>query len=65
MRQQKYDNIKRAAYCGKYPDTFRECLSSIPLEIQNALPWNELARLVDVIHQSYEAGHTAGWKEAK
>lgn len=65
MTANKYNKILKAAKAGRYPDTFRTCLGMITEDIQNSLPWHQLAELVDTIHDSYENGHTAGWKEAQ
>lgn len=65
MTTSKYNKIKKAAKAGHYHDTFCTCLNMIPEGVQNSLPWHQLAQLVDTIHESYENGHTAGWKEAQ
>lgn len=63
MTSSKYNKIKNATTVGKYPDTFETCLNMIPEEIKNALPWYQVAQLVDIINRSYESGHTAGYRE--
>lgn len=65
MLSEKMARIKKDSKCGKYPHTFSTCLKMIPTSIQDKLPAHDLAKLVDVINDSYENGHTAGWREAR
>lgn len=65
LKKHKYQRIKKGSKTGKYLDTFDTCLKLIPEDVQKALPWHQLAKLVDVIQASYEKGFEAGWEEAK
>ncbi|MEF2736056.1 MAG: hypothetical protein U0N15_02365 [Bifidobacterium choerinum] len=56
--------IKHYAHCGKYGETFARCLGMIPDEVREALPAQQVAALVDAIHDSYEAGYRAGLRDA-
>ena len=56
--------IRHYAQCGQYPSTFRTCLDMIPDDVRDALPAQQVAALVDVIHDSYETGYRAGMDDA-
>lgn len=56
--------IKHYARCGQYGETFDRCLESIPADASEALPAQQVAAIVDAIHDAYEAGYRAGIDEA-
>lgn len=56
--------IRHYAQCGKYQNTFNTCLALVPEDVQEALPAQQVAALVDAIHDSYERGYRAGTAEA-
>ena len=56
--------IRHYARCGEYGETFAKCLDRIPTDVQEALPAQQVAALVDAIHDSYELGYRAGTAEA-
>lgn len=56
--------IRHYAQCGQYQDTFNTCLSLVPEDVQEALAAQQVAALVDAIHDSYERGYRAGMAEA-
>ena len=56
--------IRHYAQCGQYPSTFRTCLDMIPADVREALPAQQVAALVDAIHDSYETGYKAGMADA-
>lgn len=49
--------IRHYARCGEYHETFNSCLESIPQRVRDALPVQDVAALVDAIHDSYEQGY--------
>jgi hypothetical protein len=56
--------IRHYAQCGEYGETFAKCLGEIPTDVREALPAQQVAALVDAIHDSYERGYRAGMAEA-
>lgn len=56
--------IRHYAQCGQYGETFAKCLGEIPADVREALPAQQVAALVDAIHDSYELGYRAGMAEA-
>lgn len=56
--------IKHYARCGEFGETFAKCLEMIPGEVREVLPAQEVAAIVDAIHDSYEAGYRAGMCDA-
>lgn len=56
--------IKHYARCGEFGETFAKCLGMIPDEVREALPAQQVAALVDAIHDSYEAGYRTGLRDA-
>ena len=56
--------IRHYAQCGQYGETFAKCLDRVPADVQEALPAQQVAALVDAIHDSYERGYRAGTAKA-
>lgn len=56
--------IRHYARCGQYGGTFARCFGMIPDEVREALPAQEIAALVDAIHDSYEDGYRSGMRDA-
>lgn len=56
--------IRHYAQCGQYLGTFHTCLDMIPADVREALPAQQVAVLVDAIHDSYECGYQAGMTDA-
>lgn len=56
--------IRHYAQCGQYGETFAKCLDMIPTDVQEALPAQQVAALVDAIRDAYERGYRAGMAEA-
>ena len=65
MTNSKYNKVQKTSKVGKYPKTFETCFEMIPEEIRNKLNYKQLAQMIDIIHDSFENGANAQWKQLK
>lgn len=56
----RYEMIRHYARCGRYDDTFNTCMDMIHGHVREALPVQDVAVLVDAVHDSYEVGYRNG-----
>lgn len=64
MSQIKINRAAKLAQAGKYPRTWSEIIAKIPSDVIKSGTSKQLADLADAMHAQYDAGHTAGYKEA-
>lgn len=65
MTNAKYNKVQKTSKVGKYPTTFETCFEMIPEEIRNKLNAQQLAQMIDIIHDSFENGANAQWEQDK
>ena len=55
----------RMSDLSRYPRTWDALLSRIPAEVQASLTARQIAVLAGAMYEQYQAGQTAGWREAQ
>ncbi len=54
------DMIRRYAACGDDPQAFALCLDTVPAQVRDALPAQDVAAIVDALHHMYTSGYVDG-----
>ena len=61
----KINRAAKIAECGKFPRTWQTIIEAIPAEVISAVTAKQMAAMADAMHKQFEAGHTAGYNDAK